>query len=169
MRRVWDIFHPPKPEVAATFAVPDDWQTAILGPELYGNPTIAHERQQLLNGLLVGEPAATLLVGLLLVFRAATAETMPMLLRDLGEAYYRWQPQNTNRQCDMEKFLAVWLSGTCYKAGTANTIELVHPGERFDSARHYAPKPGVEVTQVLGWIVLRKNGKVYSKARVAVK
>ena len=51
----------------------------------------------------------------------------------------------------------------------SNTIELVHPGERFDSTRHNASQRGVEITQVLGWIVLRDNGKVYTKASVAVK
>ena len=51
----------------------------------------------------------------------------------------------------------------------SNTIELVHPGERFDSTRHNASKRGVEITQVLGWIVLRDNGKVYTKASVAVR
>ena len=169
MRRVWDIFRPPRPEFASDSGVHDDWQASILGLELCGNPAIAHERQQLINGLLAGEPAATLLVGLLLVFRAAPADTMPTLLKDLGEAYYRWQPRSTNRPGELEEFLAAWLSRTCHKVGTSNTIELVHPGERFDLARHHASMPGVEITQVLGWIVLRKNGKVYSKARVAVK
>lgn len=71
MRRVWDIFRPPRPEFASDSGVHDDWQASILGLELCGNPAIAHERQQLINGLLAGEPAATLLVGLLLVFRGA--------------------------------------------------------------------------------------------------
>ena len=51
----------------------------------------------------------------------------------------------------------------------SNTIELVHPGQRFDSMRHNAAERGVEITQVFGWIVLRDNGKVYTKASVAVK
>ena len=102
IRSLWDFVRPPQPEMTATSAVQYDWQAAILGPELCGNPTIAHERQQLLSGLLAGEPAATSLVGLLLVFRAARAEKMPMLVRDLGEAYYRWQPRNTNRPSELE-------------------------------------------------------------------
>jgi hypothetical protein len=110
--------------MAATPAVQNDWQVAILGPELCGNPTIVHERQQLLSGLLAGEPTAASFVGLLLVFRAARAEKMPMLVKDLGEAYYHWQPRNTNRPSELEKFLAVWLSRACHKAGISNTIEL---------------------------------------------
>ena len=69
----------------------------------------------------------------------------------------------------MEAFLAEWLSASCRKARVPNRIGLVRPGERFDSARHYASTPGVEVVEVLGWTVLRENGKVYAKARVTVK
>jgi hypothetical protein len=50
-----------------------------------------------------------------------------------------------------------------------NTIELVHPGERFDATRHNASTRGVEITEVHGWIVLRDNGKVYTKANVTVR
>jgi hypothetical protein len=69
----------------------------------------------------------------------------------------------------LERALAEWLMRACDRAGMANTIELVSPGERFDSLRHNAPRPGVEVAQVMGWIVLRDNGKVYTKASVAVR
>ena len=65
--------------------------------------------------------------------------------------------------------MVAWLVRACEQAGMANTIELVSLGERFDSLRHNAQRPGVEITQVLGWIVLRDNGKVYTKASVAVK
>ncbi len=69
----------------------------------------------------------------------------------------------------MEQALVAWLKRACEAAGIPNTIELVHPGERFDSARHTAATRGVEITEVRGWIVLRDNGKVYTKASVAVR
>ena len=109
-------------------------------------------------------PGASGLVGSLLLFRAAAADKMPPLLKDIGEAFYRWQPRTSNRPSEMEKALVEWLMRACDQAGMANTIELVDPGERFDSLRHNASRPGVEITQVLGWIVLRDNGKVYTKA-----
>ena len=108
-------------------------------------------------------------MGSLLLFRSAAADKMPPLLKDIGEAFYRWQPKTSNRPSELEKALVEWLMRACDQAGMANTIELVNPGERFDSLRHNASRPGVEITQVLGWIVLRDNGKVYTKASVAVK
>ena len=69
----------------------------------------------------------------------------------------------------MEQALVASLLRTCEQAGISNTIELVHPGERFDAARHNASERGVEVVRPLGWIVLRDNGKVYTKASVAVQ
>ena len=69
----------------------------------------------------------------------------------------------------MEQALAGWLQDACQQGGAANTIELVDPGQRFDAARHSAAQRGVEITAVQGWVVLRDNGKVYTKAAVAVK
>jgi len=46
---------------------------------------------------------------------------------------------------------------------------LVHPGQRFDAARHNAASRGVEIVAVHGWVVLREGGKVYTKATVAVR
>ena len=132
------------------------------GPERRQEPACS-------NGVLSGDPGACGLVGSLLLFRAAAADKMPPLLKDIGEAFYRWQPKTSNRPSELEKALVEWLMRACDQAGMANTIELVNPGERFDSLRHNASRPGVEITQVLGWIVLRDNGKVYTKASVAVK
>jgi hypothetical protein len=94
---------------------------------------------------------------------------MPPLLKDMGEAYYRWRPKVRPRPDPMESALVEWLGETLQDAGIANTVALVHPGERFDSSRHTAASRGVEITEVRGWIVLRDNGKVYTKANVAVK
>ena len=50
-----------------------------------------------------------------------------------------------------------------------NKIEIVQVGDRYDMQRHNAKERGVEVSDVYGWIVLRDNGKVYSKANVSVQ
>jgi len=168
LRAIVDILRPPQQEAAAAM-VGGDWQEALLGGELAHNPVLSLDRDRLLNGVLSGDPGACGLVGSLLLFRAAAADKMPPLLKDIGEAFYRWQPKTSNRPSELEQALAAWLMRACDQAGMANTIELVNPGERFDSLRHNASRPGVEITQVLGWIVLRDNGRVYTKASVAVK
>ncbi len=150
-------------------AAGDDWQSALLGRDLAEGPALDAQRRRLLGGVLAGDPAAAALVGLLLLFRSAAPEKMSALLKDIGEAYYRWRPQIGGGADDMEQALVASLLRTCEQAGISNTIELVHPGERFDAARHNASERGVEVVQPLGWIVLRDNGKVYTKASVAVK
>jgi hypothetical protein len=170
LRTIVDILRPPQPDGgSADAAVGGDWQEALLGGELAHNPAFVPDKNRLLRGVLSGDQAACGLVGSLLQFRAAAADKMPPLLKDIGEAFYRWQPKSSSRPSDLEQALAQWLMRSCEQAGMANTIELVSPGERFDSLRHNAARPGVEITQVLGWIVLRDNGKVYTKASVAVK
>jgi len=171
IRHIAELLRPPEPEEEpdTSPAGSNDWQRAILGSQLAGVSELAYQRQQLLDGVLAGEKAARALVGQLLVFRSAAAEKMPPLLKEIGEAYYRWQPKAESGSNPMEEALAAWLKKTCDEAGIGNTIELVHPGERFDSTRHTASQRGVEITQVLGWIVLRDNGRVYTKAAVAVR
>jgi hypothetical protein len=169
IHEVINILRPPQPEPTSGPVVSGDWQQAILGPELASLPALDFQRRQFFSGVLSGEPAACSLAGQLLVFRSAPVEKMPALLKDIGEAFYRWQPRTTSRPNEMERALVGWLQRTCAEAGVPNTIELVNPGERFDASRHNASERGVEITQVLGWIVLRDNGKVYTKASVAVK
>ncbi len=168
LRAILDILRPPQQESQGP-SVGGDWQEALLGGELAHNPALNRDKQTLLSGVLSGDPGACGLVGSLLLFRSAAADRMPPLLKDVGEAFYRWQPRTSNVPSEMEKALVEWLKRACDQAGMANTIELVSPGERFDSLRHNASRPGVEVTHVLGWVVLRDNGKVYTKASVAVK
>jgi hypothetical protein len=169
LRAIAQELHPPEPEPSKTPAIGGDWQGAILGRELADNPALEAQRQQLFSGMLAGEASACSLVGNLMIFRSSPAERMPTLLKEIGEAYYRWHPRATNQPSEMEKALVASLERACAEAGIPNTIELVHPGERFDAMRHNAPQRGVEITQVLGWVVLRDNGKVYTKASVAVK
>jgi hypothetical protein len=169
LRAIVQELHPPEPEPSQTPALGGDWPRAILGPELADNPALEAARQQLFGGVLAGEASACALVGNLMIFRSSPAERMPTLLKEIGEAYYRWQPRSTNKPSEMEKAVVASLERACAEAGIPNTIELVHPGERFDAMRHNAPQRGVEITQVLGWVVLRDNGKVYTKASVTVK
>ena len=170
LRHLVELLAPPEEpadeEAPVTSA---QWEQAILGPSLAQEPALAFQRQQLLNGVLEGNAGACALAGQLLVFQSAPPERLPQLLKDLGEAYYRWQPKQTPGTNPVEEALVGWLRRSCENAGIGNTIELVHPGERFDSTRHNATSRGVEITEVRGWIVLRDNGRVYTKATVAVR
>jgi hypothetical protein len=159
----------PTPKPAAPAPGKAELQRALLGSELAEHPSLDFQRQQLFDGILEGNPAACCLVGQLLVFQSASAEKMPKVLSDIGEAYYRWQPKTRPGNTTLETTLAHWLQRRCEAAGVSNTIELVGPGERFDAQRHNAATRGVEICEVHGWVVLRGNGTVYTKANVAVK
>lgn len=147
----------------------DELELAILGPELAGNPRLESDRQQLVTGFLSGQAAARTLVGWLLVFQASSHGKWPGLLRDIGEAYYGWQPRTSGEAAPLENALVAWLHRLFRQAGLPHTIELTNPGERFDASRHHSTEPGVEVTEVRGWIVLRDTDKVFAKATVVVK
>ena len=170
LRRLAELAAPPQQESDSQPAVSSgEWEQAILGAALAADPALAFQRQQLLSGVLEGNAGACALAGQLLVFHSSPAERLPQLLKDVGEAYYRWQPKTRPGNTPMEESLVRWLQQNCETAGLANVIELVHPGERFDSSRHAASTRGVEITEVLGWIVLRDNGKVFTKASVVVR
>jgi hypothetical protein len=159
----------PQPQEEESSSVSGGWLTAVLGPELISDGALGVPCEQLLEGVLAGDGPAQGLAGQLLVFRSASPERLPQLLKDLGEAYYRWQPKTAPGNNLFEEALVRFLQRTCENAGIYNSIELVHPGERFDSGRHNATSRGVEIVQVLGWIVLRDNGRVYTKAAVEVR
>ena len=170
LQRLADLVSPQE-EADQTSKAPTsaEWERAIVGPDLAELPALAFERGRLINGVLEGDKSACALAGQLLVFQSAPAERLPQLLKDIGEAFYRWQPKTTPGTNPVEHALVQWLQKRCEAAGIYNTIALVHPGERFDSARHAATSRGVEITNVHGWAVLRDNGKVYTKAAVSVR
>jgi hypothetical protein len=147
----------------------DRWGRAILGHELWESPGIEADRSRLLDGFLGGEPEACSLAAQLILVRYTPAERMLQLIKELGEAYYRWQPKLTEQAMPFESALAAWLTRSGEASGLRNRIELVCPGTRYNPQQHRSSDRGVEVTQALGWIVLREDGSVYQKANVAVK
>jgi len=145
------------------------WQNVIFGSTLATDALTAELRGQLIDQLLVGEPTACNLVGQLLQVQAAGAERLPQLLQDLGEAYYAWRPKSEDIVDPMEQATVALVIEKTEAVGGGNTIEIVRPGDRFDSSRHDSKARGAEVTAVHGWVVLRSNGKVYTRARVSVQ
>jgi hypothetical protein len=141
----------------------------LFGLDLAANQTLSAERQSLLQGLYSGQREAMTLLGQILIFRGATPDRMPGLLKDIGEAYYRWRPDSSAGHDPFRDEVTGWLQRKCDEAGVPNEIELVRPGDRYDSKRHHSKDRGIEVDEVLGWVVLRDNGKVYTKASVTLK
>ena len=165
---------PPIPPVAPPVLVStgvdfSEIERAFLGPELAANGAIASERQQLVDGLLRGEPEAKYFAGLWLMFQSAATEKKALLLKDLGEAFYRWTATLPNGPEALEAVFVPQVQAVCEQAGLQNTLELVRVGQRFDNTRHTSLSRGVEVVQVKGWVVLRSNGSVYAKALVDVR
>jgi hypothetical protein len=159
---------PPQPR-AQQPGQDDRWQRILFGPDIANNQALSTLRDKVLEGLLNGERQATGFVGTILLFQAASSERMPQILKDIGEAYYRWNPRTQLGDDPLRDALITWLHRKCESAGVSNTIVIVRPGDRFESSRHNAKQRGVEITKVGGWVVLRDNGKVYTKANVAVK
>lgn len=154
---------PPAPE-------PVDWMSALLGPILCEDPQLDDSIHWIEQNILEGNLHALSLVGHLLVFRCAPSDRKPSLLKDVGEAYYRCFPKTRDLSNPFEDALIAWLKQHCEAADLRNSIELVHPGERFDAARHSpVERGGVEIAEVLGWVVLRDGGKVFSKASVQTR
>ena len=147
-----------------------DWLGIMLGSTLASDIRLGESLRWLRENVLTANPQALSLIGQMLVFRSAGAERKPSLLKDVGEAYYRCFPKSRDTGDPFEESLAAWSQSLCNEAGLPNSIELVHPGERFDAARH-APveRGGVEVAEVLGWVVLRDGGRVFSKASVLTR
>ncbi|MCA9268365.1 MAG: hypothetical protein KDA41_07830 [Planctomycetales bacterium] len=140
----------------------------VFAQDLAFHASLAPQRQAIVQGLRQGDPDATSLVGQILIFRAAWPDRVPQLLKDVGEAWYRWSPNDAAAPDPMRDALIAWLHTKVESVGLGNRIELVRPGDRYDSKKHNAKDRGVEVSQVQGWVVLRDNGSVYTKANVTV-
>ena len=141
---------------------------SFLGSDLSSSPLSNTACNQLLDGFLAKDKPSSGLLGLMLQFHSSAPDKMPMLLKDIGEAYYRWQPKLQD-DAPFERALANYLCACCEAVGIKNSIDLVSIGSRFDSTCHNATARGVVITNVRGWIVLRDNGKVYTRALVDVQ
>lgn len=143
------------------------WLHSLLGPELSADERLTASIHWLESSVLSNNADALMLIGQLLVFRCSSSDRKSPLLKEVGEAFYRCFPKVRDEQNLFEETLAEWLRRQCAIAGLPNTIELVHPGDRFDSNKH-APveRGGVEIVSVQGWVVLRDGGRVFSKAAV---
>jgi len=146
------------------------WLRVMLGNSLYENPQLESSIRWIEQHVLADDADAMLLLGQLLVFRFASSDKKPTLLKDVGEAFYRCFPKVRDASDSLEVALAGWLTRECEAVGLPNSIELVHPGDRFDALKH-APieRGGVEIARVQGWVVLRDGGRVFSKAAVATR
>ncbi|HEX4132752.1 MAG TPA: hypothetical protein VHZ24_22145 [Pirellulales bacterium] len=141
----------------------------LLGATLASDLEIAADRKRFVGGVATGDPAALALAGRLLLFRAARAEQMPPLVKEIGEAFYQWSNESAEPAAALRDALASMLVDACAAAGLRHSIELACVGDRFDRMRHHASEAGLELTEVRGWVVLRENGSVYTKAAVATK
>lgn len=147
----------------------DQLMKIILGQELCANGALSVYRDELLDGFLRGDRASAGLIGTMIEFHSSTPERMPRLLQDIGEAYYRWHPKRGQGASSFERALSHYVCTVCEANGIKNSIELVETGQRFDAGRHNSSSRGVEITEVKGWVVLRENGKVFTRAAVEVQ
>ncbi len=146
------------------------WPAVIFSTELLEDPQATPHLQSLCGRILAREPEPSVLAGQLLVFQNSNADRRPQLLKEIGEAFYRSFPKSTDAEIPLEEIISRWLERMCKQAGFQNSIELVRPGQRFDSTRHLAEgQGGVEITHVHGWVVLRNRDKVYTKASVTAR
>ncbi|MCH5373916.1 MAG: hypothetical protein JJ992_08070 [Planctomycetes bacterium] len=147
----------------------EQWEAIFLGDQLCTDDSLAEHRRELLSDITAGIDSARALAGQLLLIQASAVDRIPELLRYVGEAFYRWRPRTTPNEDQLELALARWLNDLTEAAGLPNSIQLVSPGERFDNNRHVARGRGVKVVAVHGWVVLRDNQRVYTKANVSVQ
>lgn len=143
-----------------------NWSQIIFGDQLKADPGLGSLSGALLSEVQANVDDAIGMLGYLLAFRSADQERKPKLLKDLGEAFYVWKPDGNPR---LLKPLITWAHAVLDRAGINNRIDLVQVGDRYDMQRHNAKERGAEVSAVAGWVVLRDNGKVYSKANVSVR
>ncbi|MFV1967088.1 MAG: hypothetical protein ACC628_16800 [Pirellulaceae bacterium] len=144
------------------------WEQVILGEDICQDAKLDDLRKTFLEDVIAGDGPARALAGYFMLVRAAAVNEIPELLKHVGEAYYRWSPRTSAAEDPMEKTVVKWLNRLVEHAGLPNSIQPVRFGERFDSSRHVADERGVEIVSVRGWVVLRDNNRVYTKARVSV-
>ena len=147
----------------------NDLMQVLLGAPLAADPALAGDRNALFASLARDDSSSLGLIGRLLMFRAARTEQRPPLLKEIGEAYYQWSNDPNHESTALRDALVRWLVDSCAAVGLGHRIELAIVGDRFDRTRHASDAIGVELVEVRGWVVLRENGSVYTRASVVVK
>lgn len=147
----------------------DGWEAILLGEELCRHESLTEDRRQLLGDVAASAPSAVALASRLMQVPTASADELPLLAKDVGEAFYRWRRAPSDAEDPFEQALVAFLQRRLEAAGLRNRIERVRVGDRFDSTRHNSAQRGMEVAEVQGWIVLRDNGKPLSRANVALR
>jgi hypothetical protein len=153
----------------ADFGEAQTWERLLLGAQLCELAPLEDDRRTLLEGVLRRDADAVGLASRLMLVQVAAAEEVPSLLKEIGEAYYRWRPKTVENEDAFELALAAGLRQRSADVGLRNAIDLVHVGDRYDSSRHTSSDRGIEVASVRGWIVLRENGKALTKANVSLR
>ena len=147
----------------------DSLEHSLLGPELAACASLESSRARLFRGVQQGQDSAGSLVGWWLAFRTTAGSERHKILRPLGEALYRWLGEN---EAD-ELMAETWVAATnklCQDFGLRASVERIRLGVRFDPDRHLATgRPGRDVTEVWGWVVVLPDGRVFDKALVTVQ
>lgn len=159
--------HLPVPAPKASDANPSS-SAGSVWDELFGDKQENPAFQRLCAATIAGTETATQLAGWILVFRTSPSDRLAAYAKELGEAFYRWRPKKAKESENAELSFVTWVQDALSAAGLGNRIELVNTGDRYDSTRHNPRQRGVEISEVSGWVVLRDNGKVYTKASVSV-
>ena len=141
----------------------------MFGEQLCESASLAKDRKTLMDGVQRRDANAIGLASRLMLVQVASSDEVPSLLKEIGEAYYRWRPKTIDSQDAFEEALAASLRQRVAAVRLRNAIDLVRVGDRFDSSRHVTSDRGVEVTEVRGWVVLRENGKALTKASVSLR
>ena len=159
------------PDEEHDLAVDDDkrnWENIILGSQLGQSDSLQVLRDVLQAAVFAKEEAARAFAAHLLLVQAIGPTEAAERLRDLGEAFYRWRPRANEKPDEIEQAVVDCINHYLASANVKNRIMLVNPGERFDKQKHLSATRGLNVTEVFGWIVLRENQTVYTKAKVNV-
>jgi len=146
-----------------------DWQRILFDEASRAEPNLESECRALIAGAARCDSAAMMLLGRMLVFGAASCEQLPPLLKEIGEAYYRWRGRVGYESEPFREALVRRLTEVCTSAGLGHRIEFVRIGDRYDPSRHQAITGGLELTEVRGWLVVRENGSTYTKAPVEAR
>lgn len=173
-RRLEELAAPPAtpaatPAASAPTPQTDTLQQLVFGGQRSGDPALEQSRRELLDGVLRGQDKAIGLAARLMLVHAVGSEELMPLLKETGEAYYRWRPKRSDEHDPLESSLVEALGKRIAAVGLRNSIELVRPGDRYDATRHLSADRGVEVSEVRGWAVLRDNGKPLTKALVGLR